>query len=891
MDHEQLISKFHEAVSKKRRDKDIMINTMLASFATSPEIVGECLVYLIQQSFKQKSHVALNDTLAVGKKHNEKYILICKILNSIASSSTLPSQSKSGLIEKIAEYTMQCTRSTNKAIRLRIIVFLITLKQSNILDFDGFSNQFQDCIKRLLIDKMPNIRRAAIKLACLHKMHFYIYGTIENDPSPLNRKSAIGELAENDTENLNVSKCLDDIDQGVRLKTLVYCNKYGILPDKEALTKIFTLMDSDPVKEIREQCKKFLTALTDKIGYKETCDIIQIGGIDRVQENYQQAIINGFSELFSNRLNNTFDLLETSFNRLVREKEKIDLSTLFLTRIMLLVLKSKERNLNEIVEKCGLQETLPQLLKFFFENKEDFLPDYFIKLENIVIICTIDVNELCREKIIENFLMICEKVPLSKYFASQSSQAIDAVLMKDFELQATGLNYFARNEEDVIRCVVEVIREIYKDAEHAYIATLKHGLIDNVTSGAIEEEGNNGPVIPLELKLEKTERKLKRNNEEVFSQIEMKKSRNVVIIDEYDDKREILEKKVKKCQDELSEKYYRGLLITAYVFKHAEFKEDLHPDYLNLIQNFIQLGMKSTNLHILRLSYVCLGFSCLLSKDQASKHCTKFLETFVHPCKILEVTSKMFVYDILLCNRIRDHKLVLDCIRYLQISLNFWNVPEELNDIKNINIEGFCKLLLKKILKSSRPLAIAKLLEIYFHKLTQLNAKAIIKAFIINYSKISEDMCVELANAYLIFIVDQCNSAFKHIDEKIIEISNLLDPELIQNYSQTENIHFLIFVFSCKYFDSNKKFYMKLIQNLNFKTFEDGMRKVTSNCLVDLQVKNPKMEKLEQCIRKIPAFNDIVEDISYREYNLKVEDIASQAELFCKEKKGEFNYS
>ena len=54
--------------------------------------------------------------------------------------------------------------------------------------------------------------------------------------------------------------------------------------------------------------------------------------------------------------------------------------------------------------------------------------------------------------------------------------------------------------------------------------------------------------------------------------------------------------------------------------------------------------------------------------------------------------------------------------------------------IKLILVEGFCKLLLRKVI-NTRTLVIAKLLEMYFYESTSSDIKTIIKAFLENYSK------------------------------------------------------------------------------------------------------------------------------------------------------------
>ena len=213
--------------------------------------------------------------------------------------------------------------------------------------------------------------------------------------------------------------------------------------------------------------------------------------------------------------------------------------------------------------------------------------------------------------------------------------------------------------------------------------------------------------------------------------------------------------------------------------------------------------------------------------------------------------------------------------------------------IKLILVEGFCKLLLRKVI-NTRTLVIAKLLEMYFYESTSSDIKTIIKAFLENYSKISEEMTIELAEAYIIYILDkyQSKNDSKVFEDKILQIIKLLDPTLEKTFEKTENLHFLIFYACFKYFGGNKKFFIKVINNLNLKTFQGTIGKFVKNRLNELQNAFKDMKKeLDKCINSLPKFSEIVEDITYREYELRIQDIETQLENFNREKKDNFNYS
>ena len=900
MDQEQLLTRFYEVLTKKSREADKLINTFLDTVSVNPKLVEDSILYILQQSFKQKQISLINEPALIRGKHTScrvKYTLLLKILSSISSSSTLSAKKKSEIFKKIKSYTCQCSRSTDKSIRLCIIDFLIILKSGKISFFEESASEFKDCIGRLIVDKNLNVRRQALRLASLFEMNNAILEVISSDPIPIIRKSALGQLSESATAGFEVEGCLDDPDQHVRLGAVMHIIKHKVTPASETLRKLFLLMKSDRCQLIKDRIQVAISDLMGRIGHAGICEILKIEGSDGVEHKYQHSVVYGLFKILEGKVGTCMEILHRFFERLVNEKEKMDLGSLLLLRIAVSVIKSKDKNIREIIDKYNLQEFIPKILVLFLNNKEDYQPDYFFKLQNMIMIAYIDVDEGCREEIINTYLTICEKIPIYRYNQHLPNEIIDKKLIESYKIQGPieTMNYFAKDEEDVISCIVEIIREIYRDSEHSYIASLKHKLIDNVVNGAIYEEGKDGPVVPLIYKLEKNEKKLKKCKEDMTISMQSggKDFGQAISLDDFDEKCENLEKKKKKYYDAINEKYYRGLLIIAYVLKHAEIRAEIHPDYLNIIQNFIKNGLTRDDLYIQWLSYVSLGYACLLSNELSEIYTSDFRERLLYKYKIIEITSIRFLFDILMCIRNKLSKVCLDCIRCLRISLNNWHI-QKCDIILAINVEGFCKLLLRKVITNSRSLVIAKLFDVYFNESVSRNIQVIAKAFFANYSGISEELCIELANGYLIYLVDKQKSgtSLKGLEEKSIEIIKLFDPQVAKGYEQTENVQFLIFYFCNHRVQANYRFYLNLIQALNFGCFKDDMGKFVKDKM-DILARNysKSSAKIHKCLKELPNFSNIVEDISYREYDLSITDIESQAERFEKEKREGVIYS
>jgi Nuclear condensing complex subunits, C-term domain len=883
MDETQILKGFYETLPKKYRDQEIFITKVTEAFSQDPEPLEIAILYILQQSFKKKRAKLIKSSEI---NNIEVYRLLCKVLKSAIYKSIQTTDRKVILVKKITDYATECSRSKDKLIRGWIVQFLLVLKSYKIKEFEAESATIKEIVNLIIKDKDQKNRKFGLTLAKEFSMRSLIHSIITQDPAPLNRKTAIKMLDQEDSILFDIAEGLKDKNQLVRMQTLAYCIKYEVMLKSDALKVLFLAIYFDKFEDVKKKGQELLQKLIARSSYKILCDVIELSGAQRAQIEYHQAILSGFFDILKNKKQDAYDIIHEYLPRLLIEKENIDISSLFMLRISFSVLKSLEISLRDIVEKYELQSHIPRLLEYFYTNKENYYPDYYFKLQNILLISFIDVDEECRETLLKSYFNICKEVPLEKFHVEHWNNKIDYEVTKDYNYEGVcGTNHFAKDEEDIISSIILIIREIYKNSEHQYILRLKQEVIDDVIAEVAAGENETGLYIPLKAKYEKNEMKLKLNeiNLSVYNQNNYSNFIDLAEIDEFDSKKLHIENKLKIILEDIKKKSYRGLLITAHVLKNASFLPSMNPELLSLAQNFISHYLKHENFYISELALICLGYSCLLSKDQAEQYLSLFLDNLKASSQSIRLVSLNFIFDILMVNQI-SIELNQKCVKELKISLN-----EYKKNIQLIAVEGFCKLLLRKIV-CCRVVVIEKLFQIYFEAEQSSEVYTIIKAFCENYSKISLEMSLELARGYLIYIFinkkteSQIKLANSKLDSKVTEIVHLFNPE-IQNFPEkTENIQLLIFLFSYKYFKSNQKFFFKILENLNFKGFGTSCSKFVKNRLNELQTENKNYHKdLERFIKALPCLSEVVEDISNREYFLKIEEIEIESAQILKE--------
>lgn len=873
---EQILRHFEEVAYSTPCRPDRLINTISTEFSKSPASLKTFPILILQSTFQRK-------TITRFIKH---YNLLSKILLNILriSNRTLESH-KNNLIKDIIDYSEKCSKCVEKHFREGIAVFLRILKNHKITEFNSMETHVRVIIKRLIEDKDQKVRLAALQLAKLYSMKNEIFQVIRTDPNNDMRKSAIDWLKGDDKELIlqDLTDCLEDNSENIKVKAICYFIKEQVWPNSEGLRCLFKIVmkNSNLIKSKAKELILKIIGQSDIITIFKHMNIFPGNGTDR--ELYL-AISAGFSEIYLDRAGDLTKVIKTLFSRLLNEKEKIDLESLFVLRLSIKLYKDKNLSLQYLIDEYDLQSEFPRLIDFFLENTEQYKPYYYMKLQSILLITYIDLEEHASDILMSKYFKVCKEIPLLKYQPNKEIIEVSKELVLEMNEK---LNHqkavLAENEDDIIVTVVEIVREKFRDAERHYFLTLQD-LVDSVMDGIQVEERENGVLkAPLQIKYEKAERKL-RDNEENFVMAKQERSREAK-----NEEKELKsvstkqEQKMDLLKKQIFEKRYRSLLVISYILQYAELNETLNPEYSTLTQNFFIGELTSENLYISTLALKCLGYSCLLSKDHSTQYIDQFLKRLKSKAEIVHLLAALHIFDILLCRKIEGSSKVLECINYL------WKSLKDENSLISLNVlvEGFAKLLLKNLISSPIEIFI-HLLELFFDNKTDIDTLNILQALFTNYIKISEEKANELITYYLVHIyISRRKPSLKligKVDEKIYKFSSIFDIKKTVPYERSENLQFVVLVFCFKFFDSNSKFFSKLLGGLSFEDFSLDAAKFAKSRMNELKISHSGYGKeLDKMIAKLKLGTEIVEDISFREYEYRIKDIVSQAEGLEKE--------
>lgn len=863
---------FEDSVGSPNRDQDRAINTISTEFSNNPEALKDFPILILQSTFQR----------AKIYQFSKHYDLLSKILMEILRTSikTLEKHKKN-LIKELFDYSEKCSKCVQKSHREGIAVFLYRFLQTyNVPESDPNFNRIKGIIKRLIEDKEQKVRMAALKLTKFYCMKNEVYQVIRTDPSNDLRKSAIEQLTADDNELISeyLTESLQDPCEKLKIKTISYYIKEQVIPNSEGFKCLFNIIDKSSGL-VKNKAKELVMKILNKSDIVTLFKHMNLFTGMRTDQELYSVISSGFSEIYSSKAVDLMQVIKDLFQRLINEKEKIDLEILFVLRLSISLYKNKNISLQPLIDEFDLQNEFPKLLDFFLDNNEEFEPYYYMKLQSIIIITYIDLEEHASEILMNKYMDICKKVKLYKFQQTKNRAEIsDRLIAEMNENLNLPKKIFAENEEEIISTIVEIVREKFRDAERHYFLTLQD-LVESIMNGIQEEEQEENIFkAPLQVKFEKTEKKI-RENEDIIHVIKQEKStKSKKETKELKDTRNKLNVKKDLLKKKIYEKQYRSLLVISYILQYADLGESINPEYSNMAQTFFIRELDSDNLYISTLALKCLGFSCLLSKDLAKQFIGQFLKRLKNKTEIINLMATVFVFDIIQSNKIQDRARVSECIDYLWKSLKSDNKLISLNTL----VEGFAKLLLRNMVESPVKIFI-HLFDLFFDQKNDIETDNIIHALFTNYIKISEVKAVELVNFFLVHVyLRRRNASLKLVgknDEKIYKFSLIFDHKNKMPYEKTENLQFLIFAFCAKFYNGNPKFFCEVMVRLNFEDFSQDAAKFVKCKLNELQGSNTnKSTKFVKMVSKLRLGTEIVEDIYFREYDHRIKDIISQAE-------------
>ena len=503
---EQVLNLFEETTKNKKGNRDPLLNTIDDTFSSNAASLKDFPILILQSTFlrKQKSS-------STSLNFQGHYKLLCKVLTRILRTTNKRNEKhKSRLIEDLIKYSEKASKSVEKSYREGIANFLRVLKAHSIAEFSAAESRFHEIGKRLIKDKNQNVRLAALKLAKSYNMKESIVNVIKTDPNSEIRKTAIEYFDKDDETKVvdELSKCLEDQNGNIKLKAILYFIKEGVQPNSEGLKTLFKIVadESGPQKS---KAKELLLKTVGKVGIVQMFKDMDLFEKDIKSEVYAM-IANGFIEIYQINTSNLEGTMKGLFKRLLAEKEKMDLESLFALRLCVFMYKLKNINMTQLIDELELQEGFINIIGFFLQNEEDYKPHYYMKLQSIILITCIDLDQNVSDILLERYFDVCREIPLLKISVPKDATQINSELLEEFDRHIFfNTTYFASDEESVIATVIEIVRDKFKDAESQYMSKLSDLIQDLKKDIAAQENSNNELFIPLNSKLEKTEKKIK----------------------------------------------------------------------------------------------------------------------------------------------------------------------------------------------------------------------------------------------------------------------------------------------------------------------------------------------------------------------------------------------
>jgi hypothetical protein len=883
MDLTRLLNLFEEKASniKSKRETDILINTITENFLSNFESLKNFPVLILQWTFMRKKNSS-----ASSLNFTPHYKLLSKILKSILRiSNKTNDKNKKKLVKDLIDYSEKSSKSIDKSYREGIANFLKVLKNYNIAEFSALDSKVCTIAKRLIVDKIPHVRHAGVKLAIVYNMKEEIIRVIKTEMNSEVKKTAIDSLVKDDQGEAidELTKCLEDSNATIKAKALKYFIKEEVHPNSQGIRILFKIIVNDPDKAVKNFAKAIIMKIARVEGTVEMFRWMNLFQDPLKNEETFNNIVLAFSEIYQPE-----DLEKTIielFARLQNEKEAMDLESLFALRLSVTLYKSKglsfQRN---ILEKVPLDDNFFwTIIPTFLESQSTTGAEYYMKLQNIILITHIDLEENISEALLLQYFEVCKKMPLLKFKNFQDPEKINKVLIEEFDNKLfVSSTFVAVDEQEVISTVIEIAREKFQDAEGQYMTTLSRLLQELIDGVAVEENDRNDLVCPLSLKIEKTDKKIKQTEEALILTKQEKTSQARNEKKDLKNSRNKLENKKNKLIVDTLNKEYRSLLVASFILRYADMTDTIHSEFSMFPQTLFIPKLASENLFISSLALRCLGYSCLLSKDQSKQHIEEFKLRLTSKTDILKALSTVHLFDILLCKKIDEKEVVADLIKCLWIELH----SEENRIVQFTLIEGFSKLLLKNIIISPVEIFV-KILTVFFDLKTKPDTFNVAQALFRNFVKLSEEKTAELAQAFLVFLLENKNTSSRiqdvKVDKRITLFYSFFDPKREKTYESDDNIQLLFFVFAFMNFENNSRFYAKMMQNLKLEHFNEDEAKYVKNRVLELQRRFKNFNKeFEKILAKLKLGTEVVEDISFREYEKRFEEIVIIAQKINK---------
>jgi len=826
----------------------------------------------------------------------------------------------------------------DKNVRLGCVWFLerlVSMNLGDILDIPSyiFSNLIDKC-RTLLRDRHNPVRFIAVNLASKLFMEDEILQCIESDPSRDVRRNAVKWVGLTKNSLEVIGNRLLDLDESVRLAASerLHDFNYSNLP-LEIRRIVLAQAMRDRSEKVRMNTKAIVVSFfkwfrdsASQEGFKvhqAPLFFATLLEIDTLPESMQKDITKGLKFVCDELMNcqELSDLLEEVIFPTLLEglktptkepQTKVTSTSMLLMRVAVETLKkTEESTLEKILPDI---DTLCQLVSFYQQSGST------VMLQNMILTahCCDLGEEVCREKLLDTYKLICQELPLALNSENLSEQL---QISKSYNKLGKE-ECFLESSGEILGLVIYLIKHLLKEYESEFCRVMIE-IINEVRDPLVVPQEEEYMMVMIEdtqrpPSLLEKKQVLNQKLKSLDDEIEALENEKEALIDrsEYHEALQVkqkmdellnqanaLEEQLESVDTQVKNLLVRSLLLTLEMLRNSK-QGEIAAEVSELIQTLIYPALKYSENSIQALAIECLGVFCLLKASFCKEYLYMFKiilekkqDTMLEYTALKLVMDFFMLFDFLKEDSLEESDEMLvtgDCL--LERLLDYLESPDP--HIRTLVAEGLCKMIMLERIKNVPPY-LARLLMFFFDPESPTPLKQALLMFFTHYSLLTQENAQNLAESFKMVLaaivqqLDSSGSSLVTFDFSQINLNRIfsfvflyLDPQYLKShakfaYSHENNLHFNLFYFLCKetqkYSDTHQgRIYPRMLCQANLNSFNPAQVCLARKLLYELS-KNVKDKTAKNCIFKaLEAANKLGDKFSAQ--------LDSEFEVVCEEK-------
>lgn len=837
----------HHCISssvKSKSNPKRNINQLVLLFETSPE-----------EFFKGIQNVFLQGCVEFHKNPQSERILkaIFTALVEIKVKSQLESIETLRLFKSVLDLLIKACESKEKSPRYASVWLLDKILNLNIQELNLPSTVFNKLIsivKELLIDKHSCIRYHAINIAHKCELKIELMKAMQYEPTIEIRKRIIDLVSIDKKSWKALSKRLKDPEAEIRLAV---CKKIQENMDYSYCKDVIVITVLDRSPEVRQVAYNLLTGLLKAFGLLKVAEIFELKHNDSKK---QKEVYKAFKYICDSIA--TIDQLAEMISANINHPGNLTMEQLLLLRISIETLKKKSENL--------LYSLLPSLESLNISSLHPDFPLFYTQSMLKISLCLDLGEEFTRISLTSTLKAMCLSYPLSEPKQKESNQISELYSKLSYE------DYYPTTDQDALSGVICCLRYLLKDQETEFCRIVIECINEVRDPLSINEIGEESLILRNKNTLVNEIQRLEQEQQALDDEANRLKGSS--IDKDLVHRRKNISNELESLNAELTHLdgqiliiLKRALLLSTELLRYSKHGV-MDAEVTEIVQTLIYPSLKFKENSINTLAIECLGLFCI-DYPQASEDYMYMFQVILQKKNsgLMEFVALKSVFDFLMIQQASDSRAGNSYgSTMVDIVLCYLNSTNQ--NIKNIVIEGFCKLLILE--KTTRPDIIAKLLLIFFDSSSADIPKQLLHVFFTNYPLVSEKNAVNLAEGFILSIELICGNINKQLSGLNLSTINVnkifsfvfmyLNADYLNlhgKFLKSINFHFYLFhvlahIVLNKPALSQGKIYPRMLLQLNFISFS----RTEASLAYDLLTKLSKVVKDKICINAIKKLID-----------------------------------